>query len=65
MSIINPFIDCVKSFIVTVILIRRLKRPLNIHMDHTSAVTCVDYAPTGKELVTGSYDKTIRIYSTG
>ncbi len=44
--------------------LRRLKRPLNIHMDHTAAVTCLDYAPTGKELVTGSYDKTLRIYPT-
>ena len=34
-------------------------------MDHTAAVICVDYAPTGKEIVTGSYDKTIRIYNTG
>ena len=27
---------------------RQLKRPTNVHMDHTSAVTCVDFAPTGK-----------------
>jgi len=44
---------------------RQLKRPVNIYMDHTSAVTCIDYAPTGRELVTGSYDKTIRIYKAG
>jgi DDB1- and CUL4-associated factor 13 len=31
-------------------------------MDHISAVTDVDYSPTGKEFVSGSYDKTIRIY---
>ena len=41
---------------------RHLKRPLNVHMDHISAVIDVDYAPTGKEFVTGSYDKTIRIF---
>ena len=29
-------------------------------MDHISAVTDVDYAPTGREFVTGSYDKTVR-----
>lgn len=29
-------------------------------MDHVSAVTYVDYAPTGREFVSGSYDKTIR-----
>ncbi|XP_022910573.1 DDB1- and CUL4-associated factor 13 [Onthophagus taurus] len=41
---------------------RNLKQPINIHMDHVSAVIDVDYSPTGKEFVTGSYDKTIRIF---
>ena len=41
---------------------RNFKRPLNVHMDHTSAVMAIDYAPTGKEIVTGSYDKTVRIF---
>ncbi|KAL3276382.1 hypothetical protein HHI36_011766 [Cryptolaemus montrouzieri] len=41
---------------------RKLKHPINIHQDHVGAVTFVDYAPTGKEFVTGSYDKTIRIF---
>jgi WD repeat and SOF domain-containing protein 1 len=36
--------------------------PKRIHENHVAAVTCVDYAPTGKEFVSGSYDKTIRIY---
>jgi WD repeat and SOF domain-containing protein 1 len=36
--------------------------PRRIHENHVAAVTCVDYAPTGKEFVSGSYDKTIRIY---
>lgn len=31
-------------------------------MDHVSAVIDVDFSPTGKEIVTGSYDKTIRIF---
>ena len=43
---------------------RRLDRPLNVHMDHTMAVLDVDYAPTGTEFVSGSYDKTIRIFKT-
>ncbi|XP_062700461.1 DDB1- and CUL4-associated factor 13-like [Aedes albopictus] len=43
---------------------RRLKNPLKIHDGHTSAVTCVDYAPTGREFVSGSYDKTIRIFES-
>lgn len=33
-----------------------------IHKDHISAVTDVDYSPTGREFVTASYDKTIRIF---
>ncbi|KRT82715.1 translation initiation factor eIF2A, partial [Oryctes borbonicus] len=41
---------------------RRLKHPTNVHMDHVSAVTDVDYSPTGKEFVSGSYDRTIRIF---
>lgn len=41
---------------------RNLKSPVNIHMDHVSAVTSIDYSPTGREFVTGSYDKTIRIF---
>ena len=43
---------------------RRLKVPLNIYKDHVSAVIDLDYSPTGKEFVTGSYDKTIRIFET-
>lgn len=39
---------------------RNLQHPVNVHMDHVSAVTYVDYSPTGKEFVSGSYDKTIR-----
>ncbi|GFS84587.1 DDB1- and CUL4-associated factor 13 [Nephila pilipes] len=41
---------------------RRLNLPLQIHKDHVSAVTDVDYSPTGKEFVAGSYDKTVRIF---
>ena len=41
---------------------RNLKRPKKIHENHVAAVTSVDYSPTGKEFVSGSYDKTIRIY---
>ncbi|CAB4061564.1 DCAF13 [Lepeophtheirus salmonis] len=43
--------------------LRKLERPINVHMDHVSAVIDIDYAPTGRELVTGSYDKTIRIFN--
>ncbi len=44
---------------------RKLGRPLNVHMDHTMAVLDVDYSPTGTEFVSGSYDKTVRIFSIG
>lgn len=33
-------------------------------MDHTSAVIDVDYSPTGREFVSGSYDKTVRIFQS-
>ncbi len=35
---------------------------LAVHKDHVAAVMSVDYSPTGREFVTGSYDKTIRIF---
>ena len=42
---------------------RRLDRPLNVHKDHVAAVLDVDYSPTGTEFVSGSFDKTLRIYA--
>lgn len=41
---------------------RNLSKPLCLHKDHTAAVIALDYSPTGEELVSGSYDKTIRIF---
>ena len=41
---------------------RNLKQARQIHKDHISAVIDVDYSPTGREFVSGSYDKTIRIF---
>jgi WD40 repeat protein len=41
---------------------RRLDKALMVHKDHTMAVMDLSYSPTGKEFVTGSYDKTIRIF---
>ena len=38
------------------------ERIVNVHQGHTSAVVDIDYAPTGKEFCTGSYDKSIRIF---
>jgi WD repeat and SOF domain-containing protein 1 len=41
---------------------RKLSVPTMIYMDHVAAVIDVDYSPTGREIVSGSYDKTIRIF---
>lgn len=41
---------------------RNLSMPLNIHMDHVSAVMDVDYSPTGREFVSAGYDKCLRIF---
>ena len=41
---------------------RKLDTPLNVHMDHVMAVLDVDYSPTGQEFVSGSFDKTVRIF---
>ncbi|MEE6463356.1 hypothetical protein FKM82_005880 [Ascaphus truei] len=41
---------------------RFLESPVKVHMDHVSAVLDVDYSPTGKEFVSASFDKSIRIF---
>ncbi|TKC47850.1 hypothetical protein EI555_005509 [Monodon monoceros] len=41
---------------------RALDTPVMIHMDHVSAVLDVDYSPTGKDFVSASFDKSIRIF---
>lgn len=43
---------------------RNLSKPLCLHKDHTAAVIALDYSPTGNEIVSGSYDKTIRIFNS-
>jgi len=43
---------------------RKLSRPTTIFKGHVGAVMSVGWSPTGTEFVTGSYDKTIRIFST-
>lgn len=42
---------------------RNLKRALNVLQDHVAAVLDVDFSPTGQELVTGSYDRTVRLFN--
>jgi WD repeat and SOF domain-containing protein 1 len=41
---------------------RKLDRAINVLKDHVSAVLDVDFSPTGLELVTGAYDKTLRVF---
>lgn len=47
---------------LSIIVSFRLPPSLQIHKDHTAAVTDVAYAPTGREFVSGSYDRTVRIF---
>mmetsp|Transcript_12581 Transcript_12581/g.29462 ORF Transcript_12581/g.29462 Transcript_12581/m.29462 type:complete len:461 (+) Transcript_12581:159-1541(+) len=42
---------------------RNLSQPSHIYKGHTNAVISVNWAPTGREFVTGSYDRTIRIFN--
>ena len=42
---------------------RNLKRALNVLKDHVAAVMDIDFSPTGEELVSASYDRTVRLWS--
>lgn len=42
--------------------VRKLTEAKCVHQDHVSAVMDIDYSPTGREFVTGSYDRTVRIF---
>ena len=44
--------------------LRKLDQAKMIHKDHISGILDIDYAPTGKEFVTGAFDKSIRIFKT-
>ena len=41
---------------------RKLDEPKMFHKDHLQAILDIDFAPTGKEFATASFDKTIRIF---
>jgi WD repeat and SOF domain-containing protein 1 len=41
---------------------RKMDTAKKIHKDHIGAILDIDFAPTGKEFVTGSFDQTIRIF---
>lgn len=42
---------------------RKFDRALNILKNHVAAVMDVEFSPTGEELVTASYDRTIRLWN--
>lgn len=41
---------------------RKLSTPSMIHKGHVGAVLSISWSPTGREFVSGSYDKTLRIF---
>lgn len=41
---------------------RKMNRALNVLKDHVGAVMDVEFSPTGEELVSASYDRTIRLW---
>ena len=41
---------------------RKLDQPTRIYKGHQGAILSVSWSPTGRELVTGSYDCTLRIF---
>ncbi|PHH88265.1 hypothetical protein CDD83_7766 [Cordyceps sp. RAO-2017] len=43
--------------------VRRFDRALNVFKDHVAAVTDVDFSPTGHELATASWDRTVRLWA--
>ncbi|PHH76151.1 hypothetical protein CDD82_4122 [Ophiocordyceps australis] len=42
---------------------RKFDRALNILKDHVAAVMDVEFSPTGEELVTASWDRTVRLWT--
>lgn len=42
--------------------LRRMDRARTIHKGHVGAITDVDFAPNGREFISGSFDRTLRIF---
>ncbi|KAG9237638.1 U3 small nucleolar RNA associated protein [Amylocarpus encephaloides] len=42
---------------------RKMNRAMNVLKDHVAAVMDVEFSPTGEELVSASYDRTVRLWS--
>lgn len=45
--------------------IRALRSPTQIYKAHVAAVLACDWSPTGTELVSGGWDRTVRIWRAG
>lgn len=60
-----PFMFCAANEDHNVYLydMRNLSACTSFLQDHVAAVMDVDYSPTGREIVTASYDKTIRLFN--
>ena len=43
---------------------RNLSRPTNVHKGHVGAVLSLGWSSTGREFVSGSYDRTVRIFNS-
>ena len=64
MRIISKIVvDRKNSFSVYTFDMRYLSHPKFCHQGHTAAVTDIDYSPTGQEFVSGSFDRTVRIFN--
>lgn len=44
---------------------RNLKTTTQVFKGHVGAVMCCDWAPSGREFVSGSYDRTLRLWTAG
>ncbi len=44
---------------------RKMNNIMKIHKGHIGSIMDIDYSPTGKEFVTGAFDKTVRIFPVG
>ncbi|KAL8776413.1 MAG: hypothetical protein Q9203_003325 [Teloschistes exilis] len=56
------FAACSEDHNIYLFDMRKLTRALNVLKDHVAAVMDVDFSPTGQDLVSASYDRSIRLW---
>jgi WD repeat and SOF domain-containing protein 1 len=49
--------------LVQIFDMRKFDRALNVLKDHVASVMSVEFSPTGQEIVSGSYDRTVRLWN--